>query len=356
MSRLRILTFGSLPPALGGTTTGGVATTHRALLDELALGVHGASPAAVIAPNVPAGGAREDLPYRVEPLCRAGGETEQIARLAAETDAGAVVVFHVTHRYAYDVDWRALGLRSLASIQSWHRITQRDATEARDTAARAQGALDRLDELVFPTRHTLDEGHALGLSYAGRCHVVPNPLEAIWKELLGRPGSERRGIACVAGLIPRKRGDLALRCAAALDMPIAMIGDGPEEESLRALARELGVDARFTGAIDTPQVADEMAAAELLVVPSLSESFGNVYVEAAACGTPVVGFGPTVREIGERLGRPIGVGVDPTAGADAVVAAAREALARPRDDAVPAAVAAEFSAGRFARGYVEALA
>ncbi len=46
--------------------------------------------------------------------------------------------------------------------------------------------------------------------------------------------------------------------------------------------------------------------AEVLCLPSLSESFGIVMIEALASGTPVVGFGPTFTEIRERLGVEIG--------------------------------------------------
>jgi D-inositol-3-phosphate glycosyltransferase len=65
---------------------------------------------------------------------------------------------------------------------------------------------------------------------------------------------------------------------------------GGERERLRELARSLGVDSRvrFLGAVDQPALARYLALAEVCVVPSYSESFGLVALEAAACGTPVV--------------------------------------------------------------------
>jgi D-inositol-3-phosphate glycosyltransferase len=65
-------------------------------------------------------------------------------------------------------------------------------------------------------------------------------------------------------------------------------GYGPEQ--LRELAAELGIANRVTFA--APKPASDLAllyrAADLMVVPSYSESFGLVALEAQACGTPVV--------------------------------------------------------------------
>jgi D-inositol-3-phosphate glycosyltransferase len=63
---------------------------------------------------------------------------------------------------------------------------------------------------------------------------------------------------------------------------------GPHE--LRALADELGVgDAvRFEPALDQAALAERYRAADVVLVPSRSETFGLVALEAQACGTPVV--------------------------------------------------------------------
>jgi glycosyltransferase involved in cell wall biosynthesis len=52
-----------------------------------------------------------------------------------------------------------------------------------------------------------------------------------------------------------------------------------------------GSDVRTLGFIDDPeQLAMAYAAADIFVGPSLEETFGQVFVEAAACGTPVIGY------------------------------------------------------------------
>jgi D-inositol-3-phosphate glycosyltransferase len=65
---------------------------------------------------------------------------------------------------------------------------------------------------------------------------------------------------------------------------------GGERARLEALARQLGVGqrVRFLGPVDQPTLAGYLSLASVCVVPSYSESFGLVALEAASCGTPVV--------------------------------------------------------------------
>jgi N-acetyl-alpha-D-glucosaminyl L-malate synthase BshA len=69
---------------------------------------------------------------------------------------------------------------------------------------------------------------------------------------------------------------------------LLMVGDGPERHDAEQEARELGVagDIRFLGKLDA--VAPLLAAADLFVLPSQTESFGLAALEAMACGAPVL--------------------------------------------------------------------
>lgn len=103
-----------------------------------------------------------------------------------------------------------------------------------------------------------------------------------------------------AGRIQALKGaDLAVRALACLDDPgaqLLVIGgpsgpDGPATATaLRELVRELDLDSqvRFLPPQPHEQLADYYRAADVCVVPSRSESFGLVALEAAASGTPVV--------------------------------------------------------------------
>jgi D-inositol-3-phosphate glycosyltransferase len=93
--------------------------------------------------------------------------------------------------------------------------------------------------------------------------------------------------------------DLALQCLGALDDPratLVVVGgpsgpDGQRElQRVHALADELGVRdrIRWVRAQRHERLADYYRAADVCLVPSRTESFGLVALEAAACGTPVV--------------------------------------------------------------------
>jgi len=69
---------------------------------------------------------------------------------------------------------------------------------------------------------------------------------------------------------------------------LVLVGDGPDTSLARETAEELGVSDRvhFVGVVDT--VAPLLAVADVLLLPSATESFGLVALEAMASGVPVV--------------------------------------------------------------------
>jgi UDP-glucose:(heptosyl)LPS alpha-1,3-glucosyltransferase len=89
---------------------------------------------------------------------------------------------------------------------------------------------------------------------------------------------------------PRKGLDVALRALHALGDGAAhliVIGRG-DVAPYRALARELGVDGRVVWLGVRPDIERWYAAADVLVLPTRYEPFGNVHLEALATGLPVV--------------------------------------------------------------------
>ena len=156
---------------------------------------------------------------------------------------------------------------------------------------------------------TPDEERDLIIGYdadPARIEIVAPGVDHALFHPRGRRESKRRlgydGVQLVlfAGRIqPLKGGELAVRAFAELqrtDAKLLMVGDpsgasGPAElERLRSLAQELGIAQQvvFVGSVPHDELAHYYRAADVCVVPSHSESFGLVALEASSCGTPVV--------------------------------------------------------------------
>jgi glycosyltransferase involved in cell wall biosynthesis len=91
----------------------------------------------------------------------------------------------------------------------------------------------------------------------------------------------------VSALTPYKRIDLAVAAASRTGRRLKVVGTGPEEARLRALA---GRTVEFLGWRDDEEVADLYRRCRALLFPGL-EDFGIVPLEAMACGRPVIAFG-----------------------------------------------------------------
>lgn len=95
----------------------------------------------------------------------------------------------------------------------------------------------------------------------------------------------------VGRLAPEKNLELLVKTcrtlqAASRDVQLVFAGDGPYRSELQAQCP----DAVFLGMRSHDELAHIYASADLFLFPSLTETFGNVTLEALACGTPVLAF------------------------------------------------------------------
>jgi glycosyltransferase involved in cell wall biosynthesis len=102
-------------------------------------------------------------------------------------------------------------------------------------------------------------------------------------------------ILAVGNLLPIKGHELLLRSLVRLKqshprLQCRFIGEGSEQEHLARLAKDWGIDDRlqFLGRRSRAEVAEAMRGCTVFALPSRYEGLGCVYLEAMACGRPVI--------------------------------------------------------------------
>ncbi|MGL6299067.1 MAG: glycosyltransferase, partial [Methanobacteriaceae archaeon] len=147
------------------------------------------------------------------------------------------------------------------------------------------------------------------------------PLNNIWdtkSNQIQRPNlrkefgiNENKSIVMFVGnLIARKKVQYLIKAKKLLkeDCAIVIIGDGPKSEELKELVKSENIDdVIFTG--PRGDVENLIPQSTILVLPSVSESFGLVLIEALACGKPVIGS--NVEGIIEIITKDVGILVEP---------------------------------------------
>ena len=114
----------------------------------------------------------------------------------------------------------------------------------------------------------------------------------------------------VGNLIKRKNVNSLLEAKkiANSDYYLVIVGDGPQYKKLAKKVKDENIrDVIFTGARN--DVEDIIPSCDVLILPSFSESFGLVLIEALACGKPVIGS--KVGGITEIINDDVGLFVNP---------------------------------------------
>jgi D-inositol-3-phosphate glycosyltransferase len=280
-------------------------------------------PVAELAPGVLvrhlAAGPFEDLDKAALPgqLCNF---TLGVLRAEAASAPGRYDLIHGHYWLSGQVGAVAKERWGVPLVQSMHTLgkVKNAALAAGDTAepaARIRGEAEVVAAADRLVANTDDEARQLiGLYDAAPARVaVINPGVDL---SVFTPGSQREArrrlgladdavVLVFAGRVqPLKAPDVVLRAAAMLfrDDPelagrltVAFVG-GPsgsgraDPDGLTELAAKLGMSGiiRLEPPCPQPELADWYRAATIVMVPSHSESFGLVAVEAQACGTPVV--------------------------------------------------------------------
>jgi D-inositol-3-phosphate glycosyltransferase len=238
------------------------------------------------------------------------------------------VDFRLIHSHYWLSGWVASRLRDEWNVPWFHtahtlarvkneRAASGSILEPEHRIAVEQAVVRDCDRMVASTMAEADDLIRLYGADWSRLTVIPPGVNL--KVFGPRPTTDLRArlslrnhrVILFAGRFERLKGAETLLEAFAIlqreqpvPQPLAliMIGDdsyngaaesrehGGERKRLQELAAKLGIDGsvRFLGAVAQGALASYLSLADVCVVPSYSESFGLVALEAEACGTPVV--------------------------------------------------------------------
>jgi len=238
------------------------------------------------------------------------------------------IEYGLVHSHYWLSGWVAARLRDEWSLPWFHtfhtlarvkneRAAEGAIVEPEHRIAVEQAIVRHCDRLIASSAQEADDLVRLyGASRSRMSVVAPGVDLQVFQErptaaLRQRLGLGDAGVVVFAGRLERLKGaETVIRAMALLtkdqgqpQAPILLvIGDdshngasesatsGGERARLEALAESLHIRerVRFIGSVDQPILAGYLSLAAVCVVPSYSESFGLVALEAAACGTPVV--------------------------------------------------------------------
>ncbi|OZE39244.1 alpha-(1-2)-phosphatidylinositol mannosyltransferase [Rhodococcus sp. 05-2254-5] len=169
---------------------------------------------------------------------------------------------------------------------------------------------ENTDVVTYVSKYTRSRfSSAFGASAALE-HLPPGvdterfvPDDAARTELRARYGlGDRPTVLCLSRLVPRKGQDFLIRALPEIRRAVdgavlVIVGGGPYENTLRELVRSTGMEHHvvFTGTVPSAELAAHHTIADVFAMPSRTrgagldvEGLGIVYLEASACGVPVV--------------------------------------------------------------------
>lgn len=132
---------------------------------------------------------------------------------------------------------------------------------------------------------------------AKNIEIIPNGIDLdLFKSIKSHPKNPKHAIICIAHLKKIKGIEHLIEAFPIVlekfpETKLILVGGGPEKKRLEAKIKKLKVrgGVEFKGSLLHQRIPEELAKADVFVLPSLGEGMGIVILEAQATGIPVIG-------------------------------------------------------------------
>jgi glycosyltransferase involved in cell wall biosynthesis len=264
--------------------------------------------------------------------------TRTLAETLKQREPDLIHIHPLGHPLALGLD--CLNLRIpvvLTDHGFWQDIHgERDLEKIRRTAGNAAG-------IIAVSRHCVEQEDRLGIQVKGMRTIILNPFDFPSASIPLLPAESspagRKVVLFVAGVEPiRRKGlDLVLDAFVRNDdlrksASLHIVTNEEGRDFAKPIIKARAIDGQVFPCQPRGRLLEMVATADTVVLPSRSEAFGLVLLEAVAAGVPIVGFAPTIGEFHNCMKIDVGESFDAdTESSDDLARKIESVLSRPFD-------------------------
>jgi len=332
---MRILQVGPIPPEIGGKTVGGVATHVWDLSRHLAKRGH---EVAILADNFPSSiempaikegvkiyGFSKALVLKHLPSVLLNtitiyklkkhfgdliGITGVIANLCYykyvlhHFNPDVIHVHHLESRFPFAYFTSKSMVPMVTTVHSIHSVKFSPPIQSQRNRKLIRDNLKLSRNLIFVSKFVESEFKQYIGAFKGSSWIIHNPIDTTKFYPINKEESRVKlnlplnvPVVLFVGSLIKRKGEYTLLEATKIlrekkvNLKVIIIGDGPESNGVKhyIIKNELNNMVTILKGITNSELLLYYNAADLFVMPSFSEPFGLVYIEAMSCGTPVIG-------------------------------------------------------------------
>ncbi|MBL6729992.1 MAG: glycosyltransferase family 4 protein [Bacteroidia bacterium] len=226
--------------------------------------------------------------------------------IARKVDFDLIHLNHVTNQFPLAVRLLNIKVPVIAHIHSYSTLVNcKSDDKLRLLQKNINYQLSKVNYVIHVSKSVRKQGLEFGIKWTTDEKVVYNGIKYDLQKLKELECPTEKGLICFAGaFLPIKGVDILLKSLQTIKNrinKIVWIGEGPLRGEIENVCRRLDIKYEMTGMIPNEEVIKWLSRSQLLVVPSLSESFGQVYIESLLAGTPAIGYYKVLEEFNEAF-------------------------------------------------------